>query len=349
MKLHSGTGIATFDSPASAMRAMQMLNNRSVMGRPLRLEPAPSMPTMPMGPGGGMGMGPAMGPMPSMPTMPGMQMPMPPMGMGMAPGMPMPPRPPMGGMPMGPPGGMVPPVAPYGMAAGPSLSVRPGMAPPASASASASAVPPVPVQMQVHGGQHSSAASSSAGPSTSATAADAIATASAIAAMPPSIRAALSSMSHAELWSILNELKQMASKDQEQVKALLLQYPMLAHAIVHIQNITGNLKVPTTAYVNAALAHGDPMVQARASAAAPAAQSAGGDGGGSAAASGGPEDEQKTIIRNILAMSDGEVAALPADKRAGVEQIRNAMRLAPETLPAELLQLRQQLQALLAS
>lgn len=152
----------------------------------------------------------------------------------------------------------------------------------------------------------------------------------------PSIKAALDRMSPAELWAILAELKGMAAADPDAARGLLLQYPMLAHAVVHIQAMLGTLATPTPGYAGAVLV-------------------AGGTGAVEAAPA-GVEDEQKALVRSVLAMSDADVAAMPADQREGVEQIRTALRSPLEALQAlapplrdELLQLRDQLTAVLAS
>lgn len=170
-----------------------------------------------------------------------------------------------------------------------------------------------------------------------------IAMAASASAAPPSIRAALENMSPGELWAILSELKSMASSSPEQAHALLGQYPMLAHAIVHIQAMLGTLATPTSAYAAALAKNGGSLMP--------------GDASAQGAAEAVPVDEeQKALVKSVLAMSDAEVAAMPTEQREGVEQIRLALGSPLEVLEAmegaareELLQLREQLTQVLAA
>jgi len=153
------------------------------------------------------------------------------------------------------------------------------------------------------------------------------------------IAAALESLSPAELWAILSELQGLAAADADAARALLLAYPTLAAAVVRIQAMLGTLASPTPAYGAAVLAAG------------------GAGGAGDAPPLPAPDEEQRALVRSILAMSDADVDALPPEQRDGAAQIRAALRSPLEVLEAieapalraELLGLREQLTAVLGA
>lgn len=215
-----------------------------------------------------------------------------------------------------------------------------GIRPAQLAAAAANQTPALTMPMQ----QNSTATMTGgqAGTAQSQLPSSSLANASQATSAPPSIRAALEAMGPGELWAILSELKTMAATQPEAAKALLMQYPMLAHAVVHIQAMLGTLSTPTPAYAAAVYASGG---------------GASGEGQGQAGQGGeAVDEEQKALVKRVLAMSEVEVAAMPAEQREGVEQIRTALCMPVEKLEAmespareELLQLREQLMSVLAA
>ena len=176
--------------------------------------------------------------------------------------------------------------------------------------------------------------------------------------VPPNVRAFLDSLGPAATHKLLSELRRQAIAQPEATRQQLLQFPVLAQAVVHLMARMGTLRTGTPAYSAAAGA-------AAAGAAAAAAQqhlmqqhqqqmqqqhmqhqqhqqqmqplTL-------------EERQQVEQVQGFMALSDAAVAALPPDSRPAVEQIRYALNTPVERLQQEqltdLISLREELQKL---
>jgi hypothetical protein len=168
--------------------------------------------------------------------------------------------------------------------------------------------------------------------------------------VPPNVRAFLDSLGPAATHKLLSELRRQAIAQPEATRQQLLQFPVLAQAVVHLMARMGTLRTGTPAYSAAA---GAAAAGAAAAAAAAAAQqhlmqhqmqqqqhqplTL-------------EERQQVEQVQGFMALSDAAVAALPPDSRPAVEQIRYALNTPVERLQQEqltdLISLREELQKL---
>jgi len=139
---------------------------------------------------------------------------------------------------------------------------------------------------------------------------------------------------------ILSELRGQALSQPEATRNLLLQYPVLAQSVLYMMSNMGTLRSATPAYA-AAAQHQQPAPQAPSSFSqqhppAPLQQQL------------LPEErEQLETVRGFMSLTEAQVATLPPENRAGVQQIRLALNTPPEQLVStgqmELLALREEL------
>ena len=205
--------------------------------------------------------------------------------------------------------------------------------------------------------------------------------------LAPSVRSAVDGMSPLELWNIASEMKRLADSDAVQAKALLLQYPMLAHALLIVEEKLGMMKQQQQGVLLAQQQqqllmqqqqqqlllqqqqqqhqmllqqqqqHQMQQLQQQQQQQLGGGSTAGGasaDASSDQSAGGSIDEEQVALLRGILAMGDSDVAVLPEEQRQGVQQVRDALNLPlsainamPEAQRDELLQMRSQLQATL--
>jgi RNA recognition motif-containing protein len=184
-----------------------------------------------------------------------------------------------------------------------------------------------------------------------------------IHALPASVQGTIDSMTPAELWAVLSEIKTLTEASYEQARALLLQYPNLTHSLLVIEERLGMLQttppklqtllqeyLTTNANVSNTLSS---MSGVSSSTSTPSASQVALP---AAPASEQVDPEQVALLRAIIAMSDAEVAALPADQLVSVQQVRLAVKLPISSINAmppeqrdEMLQLRQQLVGVLGT
>lgn len=155
------------------------------------------------------------------------------------------------------------------------------------------------------------------------------------------VKNVVSSMSSSEISTLLDELHSYSIEHPEKTKALLMQYPMLAHAIVHMLAASGGVygqsgAKPAAAGQAVASAPVDPRMQS-----APASDA---------------NDEQKQLLQRIVNMTEEEVQALQGSEQDDVKSIRYALLTPIEELNRlseaernEILKMRNELTAVLHS
>ena len=172
-------------------------------------------------------------------------------------------------------------------------------------------------------------------------------------ALVPSVAAAVDGMSPAELWAVASEVKALVedgSSGEAQVRGLLARFPMLAHALLRVEERLGMLQAqvpPSLASgVAAATAHVTAARQRQQPVPEPPLPSAHRDPPRS------DVEEQVAVLRGILSLTDEDVAQMDADQARDVVLVRRAAGLNAGALAAlppdqreELLVMRGQLQA----
>lgn len=149
-----------------------------------------------------------------------------------------------------------------------------------------------------------------------------------------------------QMYEIMSQMKQMQQSDPTQARTLLIQNPQLSLALFQAQLVLGMVKPPSSAAPAQA-----PAARAPAAAPPPAHQAAPvaphmmqqqpvrGRGGVPpppppvrqavppppapvAAAAAPAADQQQALLRQVLAMTPGQIAILPPDQRQQVEYLR---------------------------
>lgn len=125
------------------------------------------------------------------------------------------------------------------------------------------------------------------------------------------VKNVVSSMSNSEISTLLDELHSYSIEHPEKTRALLMQYPMLAHAIVHMLAVSGGVhgqsgsKAPTSGPTTTTAPY-DPRMQN-----APVSE---------------PEEEsQKLLLRRIVNMTEDEVNSLQGSEQGDIRNIRYAL------------------------
>ena len=128
--------------------------------------------------------------------------------------------------------------------------------------------------------------------------------------VPPNVRAFLDGLSPAATHKLLTELRAQALSQPEPTRHQLLQFPILAQAVVHMMSRMGTLQTGTPAYGAAAAAAAvQPLTL--------------------------EERQQVEQVKGFMALPDAAVAALPDDSRPAVQQIRYALNTSLEKLMQE--------------
>ncbi len=165
------------------------------------------------------------------------------------------------------------------------------------------------------------------------------------ALVPPNVRAFLDGMSPAAAHKLLTELRKQAISQPEPTRQQLLQFPVLAQAVVHLMARMGTLRSGTPAYSAAAATSASAAVAAAAQQAHLQAQQA-----QQAQPLSQEEREQVEQVKGFMALSEAAVAALPPDSRPAVVQLRYALNTPLEQLIQEqqtdLISLREELSKL---
>ena len=148
-----------------------------------------------------------------------------------------------------------------------------------------------------------------------------------------------------QMYEIMSQMKQMQQSDPTQARTLLIQNPQLSLALFQAQLVLGMVKPPSSAAPAQAPAARAPAAAPPAHQAAPVAphmmqqQPVRGRGGVPpppppvrqavppppapvAAAAAPAADQQQALLRQVLAMTPGQIAILPPDQRQQVEYLR---------------------------